>query len=59
MIEDFELKTCPFCDSDNVELVMCKDSSSVNCENCLAWGPEKDNPRDAAKAWNSRGNSND
>ena len=54
-----ELKCCPFCDSDDVELketVIYKDAEylyQVICKNCKASGPEVPVKMMSIKLWNN------
>lgn len=50
-----KLKPCPFCGNENLLLFQINDTEwVVKCENCDAWGPERDFRYDAAVAWNMR-----
>lgn len=50
-----ELKQCPFCGSGNVHVVDAKNGeNSVECGDCCAVGPWKDEDVEAVAAWNRR-----
>lgn len=54
-----ELKTCPFCGSENVtvkgsEMTVTRPNPFVYCRNCHAHGPQRISYLGAENAWNSR-----
>lgn len=56
-MNDFEVIPCPFCGSDNVEVVSGSGCLCVECKNCWACGPIGDWREDeagAVKVWNHR-----
>ncbi len=49
-----ELKECPFCESDNLEVQKGYRSSWVYCNGCGAYGPIGDDDDGAVEVWNRR-----
>ncbi|MFT9070895.1 MAG: Lar family restriction alleviation protein, partial [Acetobacter orientalis] len=51
-----ELKSCPFCGSDDVAYTPFQSLVRVICKNseCFALGPFKNTKSEAATAWNTR-----
>ena len=51
----YELKKCPFCESEDVELITGKGKfDRVRCKSCGATGPWYDgHPEDAVADWNN------
>ena len=49
-----ELKACPFCENDNLEIQKGYRSSWVYCNGCGAYGAIGDDETGAAEAWNRR-----
>ena len=50
-----ELKPCPFCGSENIDLIAHhKIVVFVQCDNCGATFPDFDSKEEAIKAWNTR-----
>lgn len=48
-----ELKLCPFCGSDDVELIE-GNLRYVTCNNCCGTGPDCHSGYEATEAWNTR-----
>lgn len=48
-----KLKNCPFCGSDDVDLVESA-LNYVTCNNCCAAGPDHHSSYEAVEAWNTR-----
>lgn len=55
-----ELKPCPFCGNDNLEVYDYalpgdpRPKCSVNCEICMTVGPQEPTEQEAISAWNRR-----
>ena len=49
-----ELKSCPFCGGENVELSTSIRSQYVQCNECNAFGPDGRDSRQAVCGWNTR-----
>ncbi len=55
-----ELKACPFCGSENIELYWAdNEQAAAHCNGCRASGPDNGHEEstdfeDAAKLWNTR-----
>lgn len=51
-----KLKPCPFCGSENIELVAGDAWPWVRCRSCLASSAMEDAEEDAIEKWNRRAN---
>jgi Lar family restriction alleviation protein len=54
MMDKIELRPCPFCGSEEVELAYLINGWSVLCSGCLALGSPQHDAETAIEAWNLR-----
>lgn len=52
-IDNFEVRSCPYCGSERVMLANGSDSFWVCCRNCLTMGPSCESAEEAVAKWNS------
>lgn len=52
-IDNFEVRSCPYCGSERLMLANVHNFSWVWCRNCQTMGPSCETPEEAVKKWNS------
>ena len=53
MVNEFEIKNCPFCNSGSLGVRSCWDGGySVHCFECETQGPVADRAKEAVEKWN-------
>ena len=52
-IDNFEVRSCPYCGSERLMLANGGVSSWLCCRDCLTMGPSCETPEEAVKKWNS------
>lgn len=52
-IDNFEVRSCPFCGSERLMLANGGVSSWLCCRDCLTMGPSCETPEEAVTKWNS------